>query len=87
MAEQQQCTLLERWRQEYKFFGYGAVDLFGTLIIAALFACYMKWSVWKTGVGAIILGVIVHYLLGIPTKLNYTLGLSDMPVRKLCTPQ
>lgn len=59
-----------------RFAGLAAVDLFGTLLIAALIA-------WKTGhrfgdvtVAMTLLVVFIHFLFCVPTALNVAMGLA-----------
>jgi len=53
-----------------------ARDTIGTFVIAVLLALIFKWSIWKTVLGAFIIGLLMHALFGVKTKLTVLLGLA-----------
>lgn len=74
--------LLQKLRKP-KLFDIALFDLIGTLLGAFLAHRYfdMKQSLVAVMFAFVIIGIAVHVLLGVPTMLNYYLGLSEKPMR------
>ena len=64
-----------------KIFGIAIFDLGGTLLAAYGLSLYFGGDPLIWMVGAIFLGIGVHYMVGVNTMLNYYIGLSDKPHR------
>lgn len=83
-----ECTLLDTVRS-FKILDIAVFDFVGTLLVAFLL---LNWFVKSpsilqyilVGIISIALGVVVHIILDIPTRLNYMLGISEEPIRKNC---
>jgi hypothetical protein len=60
--------------RKYRFLSLSAIDFFGTIVITILILCFFKKCNVKNIITfstlSIILGVVVHRLLGIDTQLN-----------------
>ena len=77
--------------REYKIFGLAIFDLTVSFIgIIAIFLVtwkiyYQHLDWWKFVITAIIvtlpISITFHVLFGVNTQLNYTLGLSDKPIK------
>jgi len=74
--------------RKYRFLSLSAIDFFGTIIIATVILYILskisniEFNFSNTvfiNLLAILLGVIVHKILGVNTRLNYIIGLSDKP--------
>jgi hypothetical protein len=76
------CQVLETLRKP-KLFDIALFDLLATLLVAYLIHHYakIKCPLWSVLVGSILLGIVVHVMIGTPTMLNYYLGLSAKPKR------
>lgn len=69
---------------DVRVFNFAVIDIVLTFI--AVFVVYKKFNKHRYSLLAISLlffaiAIIVHYLMGIDTTLNYFLGLSNKPVR------
>jgi hypothetical protein len=65
--------------REPKLFDIALFDLLGTAAVSAFISDQYKYPRYKgilLGIGS---GIIVHQLLGVDTKLNYYVGLSNDP--------
>lgn len=60
---------------------FASLDLLGTLVAGVAIADYTQSSLVFVMVALMIVAVMVHSLLGVPTALNYFLGLSPPPER------
>jgi hypothetical protein len=58
---------------------FAALDVLGTLAAGVAIADYTRSSLVFVMVALMIVAVMVHVLLGVPTALNYFLGLSPPP--------
>ena len=47
-----------------------AVDVIFTILAAWLFAYYTKWTFWKVLVGLFLLGIVLHRLFCVRTKID-----------------
>lgn len=56
-------------------------DVASTYLVAYYVAKYYNLDANVTFGQLILLGIAVHYVLGINTQLNYDLGLSNPPIR------
>lgn len=68
---------------DIRVFNIAIIDVVGTILIAVLIYKYkiVKCSFLTILFLLFILGIAVHYILGIDTTLNYKLGLSNKPAR------
>lgn len=62
-----------------KIFNIAIFDLSATLLFAYYLAVRFNGNKIYYMVGALLLGIFVHWIFGINTMLNYYLGLSDVP--------
>lgn len=67
--------------REPKVFGIAVFDLGGTLLAAYGLAIYFGGDPLVWMIGSILLGIGVHFAMGVPTMLNYYLGISEAPER------
>lgn len=69
--------------RQYRIFNMAIFDWVATLIGAYLLNLFLfhKFEYWKVALGTIILGIIVHKILGVRTMFNYYLGLGEKPIR------
>ena len=81
----EQCTALDVVRK-YKIVDMAVFDWAATLLGAYLVNYFYlpKMKYWKVALVFVLLGIVVHKMMGINTMLNYYLGLSGMPIRKHC---
>ena len=73
----------DNWNiHKLKLFNFAIIDIIGTIIIGILLYRYkiVRCSLQITIFGLFILGIIVHIIFNIPTRLNYLLGVSKDPV-------
>lgn len=91
------CGFIDKLRQP-KFIGMAIFDWVATLLFAIIVALLVNYfakldeaiyiTIIKTFIVMIILGIIIHYLLGIPTMFGYYLGLNSknsvLKLRKKC---
>lgn len=74
------------WLRSFTIFNFAIFDFAATYIGMYLFTkYYRKKNNYNEMFGwGILLGIIVHKILGTNTMLNYRLGLSELPIRKSC---
>jgi hypothetical protein len=59
-----------------KIWDIAVFDLFGTILGAAAIGYVARINILMAIVIALLLGIVVHYALNIPTRLNQYLGLT-----------
>ena len=82
------CSVLDRLRKpklwDMSIFDW-VTSILGAILIGYFFlglrtlTAYIIWIIIWT-----IIGIIIHYILGINTMLGYYLGINPMPERKKC---
>lgn len=66
-----------------KIFNIAIFDTVATILVAYFFhtTFVIKCPLWSTILAFFIVGSLVHIMMGIPTMLNYYLGISKKPNR------
>ena len=58
-----------------RIYGFALFDIIGWLFVSALFARWVKIPFWKSALGWLFLGIILHYNMCVHTALNMMLSL------------
>lgn len=68
---------------DIRIFNLAAIDILGTLIIVFIIHRYKftKQPLCILLIAAIVISILAHIIFKVDTTLNYTLGLSNKPVR------
>lgn len=61
---------MQAMRDAVRFGPISAIDLVGTIVIAGGLAQYNQWSVPKTVLGALVLGEVIHVMIGQKTPVT-----------------
>lgn len=83
------CTFIDKLRGP-KIFDMSIFDWVSTVLVAYLIYRFALpkvgryFPLWQVIIAIVVLGVAVHYFMGIPTMLGYYLHLNAKPIRKSC---
>ncbi len=78
------CNLIDKLRR-FKIFEMAIFDWVITFIGIYLIKWWFPdYGFIQLSIGIIMLGIVVHYVLNVPTMLGYYLGLNQPPIRKTC---
>lgn len=69
---------------DIRIFNFAIIDVLGTILIAYIAYRYKIIQSFPISLGLfLLLAIVIHYLLNIPTTLNHILGLSGKSERSI----
>ena len=70
-----------KYIRSFRIFNIAFFDVIASVLVMELIMARYNIPHGVGAVAAIVLGIIVHWMIGIPTELNYKLGISGPPER------
>ena len=65
--------------RKYRILGIAIFDLVLSFVLMGIIFAIISLPIWIGISSAIPIGILVHYIFGIDTTLNYYLGINDKP--------